>query len=138
MDVLFLIGRILFVGIFLGSAMGHLRNTDAMAGYAESKGAKPGRPLTLVTGVQIAVGALLVLFGIWIDVGFILLALFLIPTAFLMHAFWKETDAMAKQMEQIQFMKDLALAGASIALLAAVWMLGGDLGLTITDPLFNP
>jgi uncharacterized membrane protein YphA (DoxX/SURF4 family) len=138
MDVLFLIGRILFVGIFLGSAMGHLTNTDAMAGYAESRGVKPGRPLTLVTGVQIAVGALLVLFGIWIDVGLILLALFLIPTAFLMHAFWKETDAMAKQMEQIQFMKDLALAGASIALLAAVWMLGDDLGLVITDPLFNP
>ncbi|HEX6337902.1 MAG TPA: DoxX family protein [Jiangellaceae bacterium] len=138
MDVLFLIGRILFVGIFLGSAMGHLRNTDAMAGYAESRGVKPARPLTLITGVQIAVGALLVLLGIWIDVGLILLALFLIPTAVLMHAFWKETDAMAKQMEQIQFMKDLALAGASIALLAAVWMLGGDLDLTITDPLFNP
>lgn len=35
-------------------------------------------------------------------------------------------------------MKDLALAGASIMLLAAVWIIGDDLGLTITDPLFNP
>jgi hypothetical protein len=40
--------------------------------------------------------------------------------------------------EQIQFMKDLSLAGASLALLAAVWILGDDLGLTITDPLFSP
>jgi hypothetical protein len=40
--------------------------------------------------------------------------------------------------EQIQFMKDLSLGGASLMLLAAVWMLGDDLGLTITGPLFNP
>ena len=138
MDILFLIGRILFVLLFLGSAMSHLTQTDGMAGYAESRGVRPARPAVLVTGVQIAVGALLVLLGIWMDVGFILLALFLISTAFLMHAFWKETDATAKQMEQIQFMKDLSLAGASIMLLAAVWRLGEDLGLTIIDPLFNP
>lgn len=138
MDVLFLIGRILFVVLFLGSAMGHLTNTDAMAGYAESRGVKPGKPLTLLTGVQIAVGALLVLLGIWIDLGLILLALFLIPTAFLMHAFWKETDEGAKMNEQIQFMKDTALAGASLMLLAAVWMLGDDLGLVITGTLFSP
>lgn len=138
MDILFLIGRILFVLLFLGSAMSHLTQTDGMAGYAESRGVRPARPAVLVTGVQISVGALLVLLGIWMDVGFILLALFLVSTAFLMHAFWKETDATAKQMEQIQFMKDLSLAGACIMLLAAVWMLGEDLGLTITDPLFNP
>lgn len=138
MDVLFLIGRILFVLLFFGSAMSHLTQTAAMAGYAESRGVRPARPAVLVTGVQIAVGAVLVLLGIWMDVGFILLALFLIPTAVLMHAFWKETDPQARMLEQIQFMKDLALGGASLMLLAAVWMLGGDLGLTITDPLFNP
>jgi uncharacterized membrane protein YphA (DoxX/SURF4 family) len=72
------------------------------------------------------------------DVGFILLALFLIPTAVLMHAFWKESDPQVRMTEQIQFMKDLSLGGASLMLLAAVWMLGDDLGLTITGPLFNP
>ncbi len=138
MDVLFLIGRILFVGLFLGSAMNHLTNTGAMAGYAESRGVRPARPAVLLTGVQIAVGALLVLLGIWIDLGLILLALFLIPTAFLMHAFWKETDEGSKMNEQAQFLKDTALAGASLMLLAAVWMLGDDLGLTITGTLFSP
>ena len=68
----------------------------------------------------------------------LMLALFAIPTAILMHGFWKETDAQAKMMEQVQFMKDMALGGAAIMGLAAVWMLGSDLGLTITDPLFNP
>lgn len=138
MDVLFLIGRILFVALFLGSAVGHFTKTADMAGYAESRGMRPGRPAVLATGVQIAIGALLVLLGIWIDVGFILLALFLLGTAFLIHNFWKESDAEARFNEQLQFMKDLALAGASIMLLAAVWIIGDDLGLTITDPLFNP
>ena len=138
MDVLFLIGRILFVLLFFGSAMSHLTQTDGMAGYAESRGVRPARPAVLVTGIQIAVGALLVLLGIWMDVGFILLALFLIPTAVLMHAFWKESDPQVRMTEQIQFMKDLSLGGASLMLLAAVWMLGDDLGLTITGPLVNP
>jgi putative oxidoreductase len=138
MDVLFLIGRILFVLLFFASAMGHFTQTDAMAGYAESKGVKPGRLAVLVSGAQIAVGALLVLLGIWMDVGFILLALFLFGTSFLIHSFWTLTDQQERYNDQVHFMKDLALAGASIMGLAAVWIVGGDLGLTITDPLFNP
>lgn len=138
MDVLFLIGRILFVMLFLGSATAHLTKSDMMGQYAESRGIKPGRPATIVTGIQIAVGALLVVLGIWMDVGFILLAVFLLSAAFLMHAFWKETDEQAKYNEQIQFMKDLSLAGASLMLLAAVWIMGDDLGLTITGTLFSP
>lgn len=138
MDVLFLIGRILFAALFAGSAVGHLTNTDQMAGFAESRGVRPAKPAVIVTGVQIALGALLVLLGIWIDIGFILIALFLLGTAFLMHPFWRESDAQSRSMEQIQFMKDLGLAGAAIFGLAAVWLLSDELGLTITGPLFTP
>lgn len=136
MDVLFLIGRILFAALFLGSSVGHLTSTDQMAGYAESRGLRPGRPIVLGTGIQIALGGLLVLLGIWIDLGLILIALFLLGTAFLMHPFWRESDAQSRTMEQVQFLKDLGLAGAAIYGLAAVWLLGDDLGLTITGPLF--
>jgi putative oxidoreductase len=132
MDVLFLIGRVLFCLLFLGSAWAHLTDKGAMAGYAESRGVKPGRP-----AVQILVGAVLVLFGIWIDLGLILLALFLLAAAFLVHHFWTESEPMAKQMEQTQFMKDFALAGASLMMLYLVWKVGDDLGITITDPLFD-
>lgn len=138
MDVRFLIGRILFVALFAGSAVGHLTNTGAMAGYAQSRGLPAARPAVLVTGVQIAIGALLVLLGIWMDLGLILLALFLLGTAVLIHSFWRDSDPGKRFEEQLQFMKDLALAGAAIALLAAVWIIGDDLGLTITGPLFNP
>jgi putative oxidoreductase len=135
-DVVALIGRILFAALFLGSGIAHLTQTEAMAGFAASRGLPQAKVATLVTGVQIIVGGLLVLLGIWIDLGALLLAVFLVATAVLMHPFWKETDAQAKMMEQVQFQKDLGLGGAALLILALYAGYGADLGLTITGPLF--
>lgn len=136
MDVVALIGRILFVVLFLGSAFGHITKAETMGGYAASKGVPQAKLATIASGVLIAVGALMVLLGIWLDLGALLLVVFLVPTAFLMHAFWKETDPQSKQMEMIQFQKDLALAGGALLILALYAQYGEDLGLTITGPLF--
>ncbi|MBB4904624.1 DoxX family protein [Actinophytocola algeriensis] len=136
MDVVALIGRILFALLFLGSAFGHLAKADAMAGYAASRGLPQPKLAVLGSGVLMLVGALLVLLGIWIDLGALLLVIFLIPTAVLMHPFWKETDAMAKQNEMIAFQKDIALAGAALLILALYAGYGSELGITITGPLF--
>jgi putative oxidoreductase len=43
---------------------------------------------------------------------------FLVPTAILMHGFWRDTEPQAKRMEQVQFFKDLGLAGAALMLFA--------------------
>lgn len=137
MDVVALIGRILFALLFLSSAFGHLTQSQALAGYAASKGVPAARVATLASGVVMLVGGLMVLLGIWADLGALLLVLFLLPTAVLMHGFWKETDGQAKQQELIQFQKDVALAGAALLAFALVVKLGDDLGLTITGPLFK-
>jgi uncharacterized membrane protein YphA (DoxX/SURF4 family) len=134
MDVVFLIARILFCFLFLGSAFGHLTQADAMAGYAQSRGLPAAKPAVLASGVLILVGALLVLLGVWGDLGALLLVLFLVPTAVLMHGFWKETDPMAKQMEMVQFNKDVALAGGALAFFV---VFHGGIGLTVTDALFG-
>jgi len=137
MDVLVLIGRILFVALFLASGIAHLTATEAMSGYAKSKGVPSARLAVQASGVLLLVGAIMVLLGLWIDLGTLLLFVFLVPTALLMHAFWKESDPMARQMEMVQFQKDLALAGAALFLFAFTAYLGNDLGLTITGPLFS-
>jgi len=137
MDVLVLIGRILFSLLFLSSAFGHLTQTQAMAGYAKSKGVPSAQLAVIVTGLMLLVGGLMVLFGIWADLGALILALFLIPTAIIMHGFWRESDPQAKQMEMVQFNKDIALGGASLMLLALISFAGSDLGLTITGPAFS-
>jgi putative oxidoreductase len=136
-DVVALIGRILFVALFLGSGYGHLSQTQMMAGYASSKGVPAAKVATQVSGVLLIVGALMILLGIWADLGALLLVVFLVPTAFLMHAFWRETDGQARQQEQVQFLKDLSLAGAALLIFALVVELGDELGLTITGPLFG-
>jgi putative oxidoreductase len=135
-DIIVLIGRILFAALFITSAYGHLAQTDAFAGYATSRGVPSARPLVLITGVQILAGGLMVLLGIWADLGALLLAAFLIPTAILIHGFWRDTDQ-ARQMEIVQFSKDMALAGASLMLFALIAFAGENLGLTITGPLFD-
>ncbi|HLU44611.1 MAG TPA: DoxX family membrane protein [Natronosporangium sp.] len=137
MDFLILIGRILFVLLFLISAMGHFRQADAMTAYAQSRGVPSPRASVLATGVIMVVGALLVLLGLWADLGALLLFLFLIGAAFFMHPFWKESDQQTRQMESLHFYKDISLAGASLALFGLFVKFGDDVGLTLTGPLFG-
>lgn len=134
MDVVFLIGRILFAFLFLGSAYGHLTHTADMAGYAGSKGVSSPTLAVQATGVQLLLGGVSVLLGLWGDLGAILLLVFLLGAAFLIHGFWKETDPMARQMEMVQFNKDIALAGGALAFW---WAFDSGAGLTITGPLFG-
>jgi uncharacterized membrane protein YphA (DoxX/SURF4 family) len=118
-----LVGRILFSMIFIASGIGHLVQLEATAAYAQSKGLPAPKLAASLSGVMIVIGGALVLIGWTRFIGAGLLVLFLLPTAFLMHPFWKETDQMAKQNEMAHFMKDVSLAGAAllIAYYAGPW-----------------
>jgi putative oxidoreductase len=137
MDVIVLIGRILFVAIFLASGFAHLGQARDMAGYVSSKGIPNALLLVRASGVQLLVGGLMVLLGIWMDLGFLILAAFLVPAALLIHNFWNVEDPAQMNVERAQFMKNISLTGACLALFALVAYVGPDLGLTITEPLFD-
>lgn len=137
MSVLVLIGRIVFSVLFLYSAVGHLTQTKNMSQYAASRGVPAAYAMTLLGGVPLLLGGVSVLLGVWADLGALLLAIFLFPTAVLMHGFWKEKDPTARMHEQVSFLKDSALGGASLALLGLFVVAGDELGLTITGPLFG-
>ena len=79
----------------------------------------------------------MVAFGVWGDLGALLLLVFVVPTAYFMHAFWKIQDPMQRANQQAHFMKNLALAGGSIMAFVLFAGLGRELGLTITGPLFD-
>jgi uncharacterized membrane protein YphA (DoxX/SURF4 family) len=132
-----LIGRILFALLFLSSAFAHLTQPGAMAGYATSRGVPAAKAAVVGSGLVLLAGGLSVALGIWADLGTLLLAVFLFPTALLMHAFWTENEPQNRQNEMISFFKDLSLAGAALMLLALISFTGGELGLTITGPLFD-
>ncbi|MGW6457201.1 DoxX family protein [Streptomyces sp. NPDC055078] len=137
MDVLVLIGRILFVLLFLSSGVAHLTRTRDMAGYATARGVPAATAAVVGSGLLMLVGAVSVVLGIWADLGALLLAVFLFAVAPLMHAFWKESDPAARQNELTTFLKDMSLGGAALMLIAFFSYAGGDLGLTITGPLFG-
>jgi putative oxidoreductase len=137
MDVLLLIARIVFAGIFAVSAIGHFAQTDAMAGYAQSRGVPAARVMVLTGGVALVLGVVSLVLGIWPDLGALALMCFLVPTAVLIHGFWKETDPQARQMEQVQFFKDLSLAGAALAFFVIFAYFGDVIDLTITDSAFD-
>ena len=130
------VGRLLFVGIFLSSAIGHLTQTPMLAGYAESRGVKSATLMVQISGDAMLAGGLSILLGIWGDVGSLGLAVLLVITAVMMHGFWKETDPVNKQMEMVSFNKDIALAGA--ALFMWVYFHYDSVPWTITGPLFSP
>jgi uncharacterized membrane protein YphA (DoxX/SURF4 family) len=136
MNTVLIIGRVLFALIFLASGVNHLTKLEAMTGYATYKKVPAAKLAVVVSGLMILVGGLYIAFGVYADLGALLIALFLIPTAFLMHAFWKESDATAKQNEQIAFMKDISMAGAALIIFALVGS-GADFGPSITGAFFN-
>ena len=106
-----LLGRILYSLIFLNSGLFHF---SAMAvGYASSKGVPLASFLVPFTGVMAIVGGLLILFGYKAKWGAWLIVAFLIPVTFMMHAFWKETDPMQKQIQMAMFMKNISMLGGA-------------------------
>ena len=119
MDWLYLIGRVLFAMVFIGSGFGHFAQANQMAQYAGSKGVAAAKTMVLVTGSMILLGGFSILLGLYMEIGAWLLVLFLIPTSFLMHNFWQDMDPMQKQIEGAMFMKNIALAGAA---LIVYWM----------------
>jgi putative oxidoreductase len=108
-----------------------------MQGIARQRGAPAPEITVPLTGAVIIVSGLAVILGVFADLAALLITGFLFLTAFLIHGFWKDEDPQMRQMEQIQFSKDLALAGAALVLFYAWNQLQGDAGLSITDPLFG-
>ncbi len=117
-STIFIIGRILLGGFFINSGINHFKGIGMMSGYAQMKGVPLPKVSVAFSGALVLLGGLSVLLGVYPTVGVAALALFLIPVTFMMHAFWKVQDPMAKMSERVNFTKNMALLGAALILLA--------------------
>jgi len=118
MDLLFLLGRILFGGFLFIMATNHFAHTADMTGYAQSKGVPMPKLAVQGSGVVLALGALSILLGYQVAWGVLLIALFVIPINLLMHNFWTLQDPMAKIMDMTQFFKNTIILGAALMFLS--------------------
>jgi uncharacterized membrane protein YphA (DoxX/SURF4 family) len=135
-----LVGRILFAGVFVWAGISHLVDLDGAAEVAESRLPEPtARVLTIGSSIAYIVGGLSIVFGIWGDLGALLLIVTLIPLTFVAYTFWAERDPVRRRMEQALFLKNIALIGAAALLFAwfATDTAGQGLPYTITDGAFS-
>lgn len=116
-DVAALVGRVLLAAIFILSGYGKITGYDGTAAYMAAKGLPLVGvllPLAILTelgvGLMLAVGWKTRWAAAW-------LFLFLIPTTLLFHQFWGIDPKMAA-MQQIHFMKNLAIMGGMLMVIA--------------------
>ena len=114
MSTVLVIARIAFGFLFLSSGINHLTKLEAMSGYAKYKKLPLAKLGVIVSGLMMIAGSLSVIFGYYVDLGALLLAVFLLVATVIFHGFWSETDATAKMTETINFFKGISLAGASV------------------------
>jgi uncharacterized membrane protein YphA (DoxX/SURF4 family) len=117
MQYLFLAGRLLYGGFFLLAGIDHFRRVAMMAPYAAAKGLPAPRLAVLGSGLVIILGGLSMLLGVRPIWGVLLLTVFLVPTSFLMHNYWAATDPAVRQLDVVNFKKNIALLGAAWMLL---------------------
>lgn len=118
MEILFLVGRIIFGMFLLMNASNHFMKTDMLVGYAASKGIHSPKLAVYISGLFLLLGGLGIILGVYIEWTVLAIALFFIPVTFKMHNFWADTDPSVRMGNQVNFMKNMAILGASLMFLA--------------------
>jgi putative oxidoreductase len=114
MQSLALLGRTLFALVFIFSALGHF--SHGTIDYAARAGVPMASLLVPLSGVLALVGGLMVLSGFYTRLGALLLIAFLVPVTLTMHAFWNVSDPSLRQMQLVNFMKNVGLLGGATLL----------------------
>ena len=117
MRALHVLGRAIFGGFFVYNGIHHLQDSAGMGQYAAAKGVPAAEQAVQATGVMLVAGGLSIMAGLKPRQGLAAIIAFLVPVSLQMHRFWEEADAQKRQMEMIQFMKNMALVGAALTLM---------------------
>jgi len=118
MDWLFLLGRIIYGGYFTMMGLMHFMKINDLTAYAKSKNVASPKFMVGFSGLFIFFGGLGVLLGAYVEIAVTLLSIFLVVVAFKMHNFWAIQDPNMKMAEMTQFLKNMALFGAALMVLA--------------------
>ncbi len=112
------VGRMLLSGIFLLSVVGNkIPNFEDVAKHMASAGVPAPRFLLAGAIAFLVVGSVSLILGLWARIGAGLLLVFLVLATYYFHAFWR-LEGQEAAMQQIQFMKNAALMGAMLFVMA--------------------
>ncbi|MFC4990542.1 DoxX family protein [Saliphagus infecundisoli] len=114
--LVFLVGRVVFGVLLAFQGLNHFQNTEAMSGYAQSKGIPAPRASVLLSGGMLIFGGFGIVLGAFPVIAAGAVAIFLLVTTPMMHDFWAVPEDQ-QQSEMTHFIKNVELFGASLVFL---------------------
>ena len=118
MKIPFTLGRLLLGGFFLYNGINHFLQYKTLAQYAGAKQVPLPKVAVLGSGALLTAGGASLLLGVRPKWGAAAVATFLAGVSPVMHDFWNDETPEARQMNEINFMKNAALLGGVLALAA--------------------
>jgi putative oxidoreductase len=113
----FLIGRLIFGGFFLYNGINHIIHRKQLAEYSRAKNVPKAEAAVVATGAMMLAGGTSVVLGIKPKLGTLAILGFLGGVSPVMHDFWHAEDPNQRQADMIHFAKNVAMIGASLALM---------------------
>jgi putative oxidoreductase len=116
-DGMALLGRVLLAVLFIWSGWGKLNGFSGTAGYIGSKGLPMPQVLAAIAVAVELGGGILFLIGLktrWVALAFVVFLIVITP---IFHNFW-DVPAAQVQMQQINFMKNVAILGGMLMVAA--------------------
>jgi putative oxidoreductase len=136
-SAILLVGRVLFAVFFANAAYGHFKNHRMMTGYAKQSGVPVAFIAGWPAGAWLAAAAVSVGVGIWADAGALMIAAFVIPAAWFLHAYWQLDDPAQRQTQKQNFLRNVAFLGAALALFALFASIDHGLRFAVTGSLLH-
>jgi uncharacterized membrane protein YphA (DoxX/SURF4 family) len=112
----FVIGRMMFGGFFLYNGINHFLHVRELAGYARAKNLPSPEAAVIASGAALVAGGASIMLGVHPKLGAAAIVGFLATSSPTFHNFWDHDDPHNRQNDMVHFTKNLALAGAAIAL----------------------
>jgi putative oxidoreductase len=117
MNIPFLLGRVIVGAFYMYNGINHFIKLGQMTDYARFKGVPMPQVVVIGAGVLLLIGGVTIILGRFPEIGVSALILFFIPVSVMMHNFWAVAKEM-KAMEQVNFLKNMALLGSALMFLA--------------------
>lgn len=127
-----LLARVALMTIFLVSTVSNKipQFSQTVQYMTQEKVPIPMAALACAIGLLL-LGSVSLLLGAWTRIGAFFLLIFLCAATYYFHDFWTFTDPLQRQLQTIQFLKNLAIGGGLLALMAfgaGPWSVDGWIG----------
>ena len=124
--------RLMLAAVFLASLGNKIPHFKQTAEYMATEGV-PNPIFALVGAIGLLLlGGISVVLGAWTRIGSLFLFTFIMAATFYFHDFWRFADAGQRQLQTIQFMKNMAIGGGLLMLAAfggGPWSIDGWIGM---------